>query len=84
MDHGDYFVINVTLCSTCCRTFAAKVVSDICYQTGDMVAAGMTVSTVVLISAHSYHISVSVYNKVKGLLLNVNIHVHTCIHMLCK
>ena len=70
MDHGDYFVVNNALCSTCCRTFAAKVVSDICYQTGDMVAAGMTVSTVVLISAHCYHIWVSVYNKVKGLLLN--------------
>lgn len=75
---------NVILYSTYCRTFAAKVVSDTCYQTGDMVAAGKTVSTVVLISAHSYHILVSVYTKVKGLLFNVNIDVHTCIHMLCK
>ena len=62
------FVMNdVTLFSTCCRTFAAKVMLDTCYQTGSVVAAGMTVSTVVLISAHSYHnIGISVYVAVPG------------------
>ena len=44
---------SATLFSTCSRTFAAKIVSDTCYQSGSMVAVGMTVSNVVLISAHS-------------------------------